>query len=311
MLESARLDQSSLGSTSQVRFIRTHNAYHLGDNLVHLHFLRKIARQLQLSGEPIMLVHACLSQYHHELRPLVEDTPNLKLCELDTDRIYAFKNWNPSHVSLSDGEVSVNAWRGVDDIWYNHKDRADFVKFHVEHWFPYLAQELGVKNPVKSAGDMLFDYPAIRSCGEKLPTQFRNRFDLLLVNSAPGSGQFRGYDEFLLAQLAQKIADRGFRVISTAPLPPSTLKSSRKVLCTADDCLSVTDIGHLSLNCRVIAGVSTGPMWTTHNVWNSLCPDPPSRIVLLDNERVELSPNTRHVDNIADAASLMAAEGLL
>lgn len=283
--------------------LRTHNAFHLGDNLVHLHFLRKAA----IANPRKAFVHAAGYAYQHELRPLAEDVPNLKLTELDSDPVYGWKDWNQSHIEFGNS-VSVNSWRGINNFWYDNPDRADFVKFHVEHWFPYLANELSIENPIKSGADMLFDYPAIKTCGERLPIQFRNRFDLLLINSAPGSGQFKGYNEFLLAQLASKIASRGFRVICTAPLPELPAKAN--CICTQDHQLGVTDIGHLSMHCRVIAGVSTGPMWPTFNVWNS-DKSGPRRIILLDNERVELSPNTTHVDNIADAAALLGAEDLL
>ncbi len=259
---------------------RTHNAYHLGDNLVHLNFLRRVA----LENPDRTFVHYAQWNYLKQLDEVVSDIPNLILAE--------FNYMLPSD--------SIDSWRGREGFWYGHDDRNDFVKFHVEHWFPWLADRMKVKNPVQSAADMLFDYPAIR---HGLSAQFS--CDVLVINSPPGSGQFTSYNEYGLAGLASAISANGFNVVATHELPPNILN----VACTAKAGLSVTAIGHLSLHCHTILMVSTGPSWPTFNIWNQ--ESVKHRIILLHPERVELAPNTFHCTSVLEAGEVLRQSGLL
>ncbi len=258
---------------------RTHNSFHLGDNLVHLHFLRKVA----LANPYRKFIHAAQWQYLKQLKDVVADVHNIELSD--------FNYTTPSD--------SINAWRGDNQFWYSHPDRLDFVKFHVEAWFPYLAEKMNVENPIKCQTDMLFDYPAIAAS----PLLTHPSFDVLLINSAPGSGQFTSFNEWELGRLGADIAQKGFSVISTAPTPSS------KIPCTADQNLSVTQIGHLSLHCHTIVMVSTGPSWTCFNIWNQNSIK--LRVILLDSERVHLSPNTMHCVRIEEAREVLKKAGLL
>ncbi len=258
---------------------RTHNSFHLGDNLVHLHFLRKVA----LTNPDRQFIHAAQWQYLKQLQDVISDVHNLELTDFN-------------YLTPSD---SIDAWRGANQFWYSHPDRLDFVKFHVEAWFPYLADKMNVENPIKCQTDMLFDYPAIAAS----PLLTHPSFDVLLINSAPGSGQFSSFNEWELGRLGADIAQKGFSVISTAPTPSS------KIPCTADQNLSVTQIGHLSLHCHIVVMVSTGPSWTTFNVWNQ--DSIKLRIILLDSERINLARNTMHCVRIEEAAEVLKKAGLL
>jgi len=262
--------------------IRTHNAYHLGDNLIHLNFLRRIA----LNNSDRQFVHYCDWHLKRQLKDVVQDVPNIKLLELN----YLLPN------------DSIDAWRGAHGHWYNHPNRNDFVGYHLE-WFESLSERMGVENTVKIPGDMLFDYPAIIE--STLDGVFQVPFDVLVVNSAPGSGQFRNFDKHGLSMLASQMAKNGLEVVVTSPVPnylghvPST--SSRG--------LSVTQIGTLSLHCSHILMVSTGPSWPTFNVWNLNAIK--NRIILLDEERINLSPNTFHCTQITEASEVLKQCGLL
>ncbi len=248
---------------------RTHNAYHLGDNLVHLHFLRKVA----LANPNRQFIHAAQWQYLSQLRDLILGVPNLGLAD--------FNYMTPPD--------SIDAWRGANGFWYQSEIRNDFVRFHVEQWFPHLADRMKVENPIKCAKDMLFDYPAIQrnSCGPE-------RYDVLVINSPPASGQFSRYDEQVLNEIAQKMYRNGLSVCSSCPQRAY---------------ISVTQFGFLSLNCHTILMVSTGPSWPTFNVWNQ--DTVKHRIILLDPERVNLSPNTTHCATIDEAAEVLKGIGLL
>ncbi len=256
---------------------RTHNAYHLGDNLVHLNFLRKVA----LANPDRQFVHAAQWQYLRQLQDIVADVPNLGLTD--------FNYTTPSD--------SINAWRGDKQFWYSHPDRLDFVKFHVEAWFPYLADRMNIENPIKCAKDMLFDYPALRT-EPRHPTGC----DILVINSAPGSGQFSGYDQYQLAILAGSMVRNGQSVVVTDDFPKNLVSTQRLGY-------TVTEIGYLSLYCHTILMVSTGPSWPTFNIWNQ--ESVKNRIILLEPERVNLSPNTMHCATIDEAEEVLKGAGLL
>ncbi len=249
---------------------RTHNSYHLGDNLVHLNFLRKVA----IANPERAFVHAAQWQYLKQLQDVIADVPNVEL-----------KDFN--YTTPSD---SINAWRGDKQFWYSHPDRNDFVKFHVEAWFPFLSDRMGVANPIKCAKDMLFDYPAIQ---EPVFTKSWTEGEILVVNSPPGSGQFRNYDEGAFDPIITRMVEKGLQVVSTWPAKG----------------LSVTQIGNLSLACHTILMVSTGPSWPTFNIWNQ--ESVKHRIILLEPERVSLSPNTLHCTSIEQAETALVAYGLL
>jgi hypothetical protein len=246
---------------------RTHNAYHLGDNLVHLNFLRKVA----LANPDRQFVHAAQWQYLKQLQDVVADVPNVEL-----------KDFN--YTTPSD---SINAWRGDKQFWYSHPDRNDFVKFHVEAWFPYLADRMGVENPIKCAKDMLFDYPAL------LQQKFVAGFDVLIINSPPSSGQFPSYNEFALYEIGNRIKNKGFTVLLSHPYSG----------------MSVSWYGFASMQCHTILMVSTGPSWPTFNVFNQKSIK--NRIILLEPERVNLSPNTMHCSTVNEASEVLKGAGLL
>jgi hypothetical protein len=251
---------------------RTHNAYHLGDNLVHLHFLRKVA----LANPGRHFVHYAQNQYNWQLRPLVEDIPNLKLDDF-------------GYMLPSD---SINAWRGANNFWYQSTIRNDFVEFHLKEWFPHLCERMGVENPMREPKDMLFDYPAIKD----RQTVTAGTFDVLVINAPPMSGQFEGYDSYEIKNTVEKLQNRGFRVITTGTGIPEQF-------------FTASEVGFLSLHCHTILMVSTGPSWPTFNVWNQ--DSIKTRVILLDNERVNLAPNTVHCSRIEEAEEVLKGEGLL
>ena len=136
--------------------IHTYNEYHLGDQLIHLHYLRKVCKE----NPHLDFTHHCQEQYHAQLLPLTEDAPIL-LRDL--------------HIPPG----AFNSWIGYKNFFYNHGARRDWVVFH-QSWFDYLSDRLEVANPIACKEDFLFDYPALGA-----PTQYE--FDYLLINSPPAS----------------------------------------------------------------------------------------------------------------------------
>ena len=209
--------------------IHTYNEYHLSDNLIHLNYLRKICEQ-----EPHLdFVHHCHPQYHSQLLPLTEGVSII----LD-------------NLTIPPG--SVNSWIGRDNYFFNHPLKRNWVQFHMD-WFDHLSNLLEVSSPIACKEDLLFDYPALKE-----PARYQ--FDLLMVNAPPQSGQLPDFTPEFFKKRVMDLSNEGLKVITTHPtgIVPSTLESH----------YTVTDIGILSKGVQLIEGVATGPMWTTHNLFN-------------------------------------------
>lgn len=174
----------------------TFNQYHLGDNLIHLNYLRKL-------GVPV--THYCDATHHYQLEPLTRDT----------------------QISLAGiGEVAsgaINAWIGEDGYFYNHPKQDDWVAFHLD-WFTRLSEKLGVPNPIATSKDLLFDYPAL------LDGTYPE-YDYLVINSVPLSGQLPSYHPDWFLPHIEFWVKQGLRVITTLPtgLCPSTVDTGMTV----------------------------------------------------------------------------------
>jgi hypothetical protein len=232
--------------------IYTFNEYHLGDNLIHLNYLRK-ASILNPDKE---FTHHCNPQHHIQLAPIIDEFP-----------IYL--------KDLSIHPHSVNSWIGVNNFFYEHPKRRDWVAFHLD-WFSYLSSVLGIANPMASKGDLLFDYPA-------LTARTFSEFDYLIINAPPMSGQLPDFHPNYFVELVRKLCNQGFKVITTHPtgLTNSTLEWG----------MDVTQIGNLSNYCQHIIAIDTGPLWTTFNVFNAF--GVLSRTIYgRTSDTINLTPNT-------------------
>jgi len=209
--------------------IHTYNEYHLGDQLVHLNYLRQVCKE----NPHLEFTHHCQEQHHSQLLPLCEGVPI-------------------SLQGLSIPPGAINAWIGRENYFYNHPARADWVLFHLA-WFDYLSDLLEVANPIACREDLLFDYPALNA-----PTRYE--FDYLIINSPPHSGQLPTFNPEFFIKRARDLSNEGYKVITTHPtgVCQSTLELR----------MTVSDIGALSNGARHIEGVATGPMWTTFNIFN-------------------------------------------
>ena len=198
-------------------------------------------------------------------------------------------------------------------FWDTHPRRNDFSSFYIE-LFAILSRQMGLKSPFCEPADLWFDYPAIRDgrgCKKILGDAGADQFDFLVVNSVPLSGQLRAFrgDPDHLTPLIDELAAT-YRIIVTNPLNrPDAQMPRSTILCTQDYGLSVTDIGTLSLHCRYLLMVSTGPSWTTFNVWNRQTIR--LRVVLVDTEQLNLGGNTVQANTRHDARQILVEHGLL
>lgn len=235
--------------------IHTFNEYHLGDNLIHLNYLRKVATL----NPGLSFTHYCLEDLIFQLSPLTEGV-DITLKGL---------------AEKPDG--AINAWIGENRYFDTHPNNDNWVVFHL-HWFEKLSASLGVSNPIGEARDLLFDYPELGR-GEYEP------FDYLVINSIPLSGQVTNYQHGWFDPHVKEWVSHGLKVITTYPtgVAPCTLDMGP---------LTVSQIGQLSRYCKHIFGIATGPIWPTFNTLNL---DSIESRTVFTFQSLDLAPRTRCV----------------
>ena len=239
--------------------IQTYNEYHLGDQLIHLNYLRR----LSYLYPNYIFRHYCNTIYIPQLLAVVEDCPSIELLPLGER-----------------GESSVNCWLGADGWFYRHPKQRHWVDLHLD-WFATLSKRLGVENPIRSKYDLFFEYPALRK-------KVYQPFDVLIINCPPGSNQLPSFsfDKF---ESLTKLLCKDMDVITVYPtkLCPSTLEMH----------LTVTEIGNLAQYCQYIVAVDTGPLWTTYNQWN-IDKVLGRTIYTTTFDSIDLTPNTEILQKI-------------
>lgn len=159
-----------------------------------------------------------------------------------------------------------------------------------------IADRAGLKPACTSRADWLFDHHELRR-----PCILSRPFDVLVVNAAPRSGQWQGYYPADLGTLVHELAANN-EVITTHAAPGAAYVTDHYGLTT-------TQIGQLSTLCTAIVAVATGPIWPTFNAFNlDSCK---LRVVLIDDERIELAPHTHHARTLDEARAILRAHLML
>lgn len=261
-----------------MKTITTFNALHLGDNVVHLHFLRKLAQRYP----EIHFTHGAPDQHLAQLYPLWQDLENLTVKSI-----------------AEVGQGAINAWCGAGGWWYQQPDTGDWCKATLR-WFQNLARAMGLVSPFSCARDLLFDYPELRN---RLSAPGA-RWNFLIVNAGPMSGQWQGHSYQGFSDLVRHLRAAGKTVITTCPSQVDGVPS------TMDVQGDVTHIGQVSQIADCIIGCVTGPMWPCLNVWNA--DTVTLRIHLQDRERVDVVPErTVHANHLSLVPEILRERGLL
>lgn len=240
-------------ASSRRERIKTYMQWHLGDNLIHLHFLRKLAEKYP----ELEFQHALNPAYMGQCAEVVQDMPRITLVPLSGD--------------MPEGR---DGWKGADGFFFSHPKKFQFAELYLD-LFGKLSREMGLSTPFQASKDLLFDYPAI------LTKQTAGSYDVLLVNSMPLSQQFKSYNENDFITLAGLLRDRGLAVITTQKIDG--------LPCTQDTQCSVTDIANISLRAKYFIAVCTGAMWPSMNVYNQNLHR--FKIILNDHEVVDIGKN--------------------
>lgn len=252
--------------------IRTFSTGALGNNLHHLHLLRKLA----LLNPKREFLHYCPDVFHWQLDPAIADTPNLKLA-----RAYKLAEKHALDMDAPHRTTTTGGW--ADDRLKVCATLCEFMELPC---------------PLREPRDLLFDYPAL-----KRPTALSAPFDFLIVNSRPTRGQFLGFTEpDYFDPLIERLMGR-YRVIVTG-------RTRLPVPCTLDYSLSVTQIGNLSLTCPYLVMASSGPSWPTFNVFN--LESVQLRVLLRDDGiTVDHAPRTVQVRTLAQAIEALKERKLV
>lgn len=251
------------------------NAYHIGDQMAHLQFLRKIA----VANPQHEWIHFMHEMHLAQLIPVVEDIPTIDLRPLESEQ---GKKAQDGQFVDADGKYRArNVWKNAGGYWENHEFRNDYTNFYIA-WFAKLAAEMGLLSPIMHPANLLFDYPKLLE-----PAWPGEEFDYLVINSRPCSGQFMAYDKLLYFDpLLDKLVKAGKRVVCTQATAIEGVKVTS---------LSLTQIGNLSMRCKNIVAVATGPLWPCCNVWAN----PEKLIICLDCPERNIAPGAIYATSLA------------
>jgi hypothetical protein len=266
------------------RTIYTYERHNLGDQLVFLHLARALAKQ-EPGG---MFVHFCNGCHIHQLSEVVADLPNIVLLpfenplwrEKEREAICVWKNAGAT--DTRHGE-SANYQQG---FWEKSKNRWDWSAFTLEH-HAWTAKRMGLQSPFTRREHLLFDYPALEYGNNAAPG-----YDFLIINSEPCSGQFKPMAEHGSGYL-DGLIEALFRSGNSIVLTNGTHKMQEWqdigeprgeiFVLGGPSSFTISQIGNLSLRCKNIIGVATGPFFPTLNTTNHHNHEGRKRIVLLDN----------------------------
>lgn len=213
--------------------IYTYIEYHLGDNLTHICYLRRLASDYA----NINFKHYCKTEYISELNFYTADLNNISIEPLQ-NRILG----------------AANAWKNYQKYWEGHAFKNIFHIFYKE-FYDQLSEKLGLSNPMLDGLDFIFDEKIIRLA---LKGRDFKSYDWLVVNSTPLSSQFtdanNSLDEFCI-ELAKKNS-----IITT--------KKVASIPCTTDLNMSLLEIAGQSMSTKYQLMISTGPSWLVLNGFN-------------------------------------------
>lgn len=259
-----------------MREVCFHSYANYGDNFWHLNYLRRLAEKYP----DIRFTHCPKPELLGQLGEVTADLPNIELRSV-VDRLPG----------------SIDAWIGAESyIWSQPGANTEHIPFMMG-WFQHLSKKIGLESPITEPVHLLLNYPALLR-----RTGLSKRYDFLIINAAPTSGQFRDYSEAKMTAFVDKLHQR-HKVIATGKCDVPGLLTAQ------DHNLSLTDIGSISLLCDRIVGVATGPIWPTFNIWNHhRCPN---RIMMLDREYLRHDEHCQHARSIGEAEDMLKEANLL
>ena len=223
-----------LDFSKKMKYINTYMEPHLGDNVYHLDYLRKVV-DLDSSYH---FTHYAREQYLNELQThLVGYENNIILKSynkgIPPDTIHGWINTN----NWFEGDYRPKAFKlegcpiAYDKMYIN--------------WYNHLEEKYNIPNPIKTSEDFKTKFNGLEIY------DLEKEYDVLLINSIPQSGQYL-YEEELFKELAFKFKTSGYNIISTYKI--------EEIECTLDYNYGLTQIAKISTKTPIIIAVHTGPL---------------------------------------------------
>lgn len=257
------------------RQVFTHEHHHLGDQMIHLHLLRALAKQHQ----DTFFTHFCHACHHENLREVIADLPNILLASFESPL------WSERK------HESIGVWKNEGDEWVNSPNRWNWSQ-HTLDLHARNARKMGFRSPFTRREELLFDYPALEGGAHFL------KADFLIGDSAPSSGQYAEWADHTRTPLQ--------------PLIDALRNAGHKVRITSEMKERGASVSHIGRNSAFSTHhimVPNGPFWPTLNVHNHHHHEGRRRIVLLDNGENLNMPNIEQVPNVEAVLQIAKSEG--
>ena len=224
------------------------SAYHLGDSVFAIHYLRNLLAQ----NDELICTLFINKKYNSELKyHIVGYEDRLKLARW-IDVAPAEKRFGIKAVELWHGSMPTPFSDKCKDVFNKNVINSNLYEF-----FEYVSDHIGLPFPFKDRDGVLLNNPSIL---ENAHPDLPDEFDILLVNSSALSGQYRGHPkhfENFISELKDK-----YSIIVTKAV------DDQNIPCTLDYGLNLMQIGNLSTKAIYIVAVGTAPIIPCMNIWS-------------------------------------------
>lgn len=174
---------------------------------------------------------------------------------------------------------SVDLWKNRFNYWSRNSLKYEYYDFYLL-FYSNISKKIGFSPDIKNKKHLFTQI--------KKNEEHCGNYDILFVNSDPISSQF-SYLESDLNDVIDKLSKK-YRLITT--------KKYKSISSSSDNGLSLYQIGQLSLSCKCIIAISTGPSWPILNLENFKNKKP---ILLLgDSENVNFSAQSKMASSVDD-----------
>jgi hypothetical protein len=228
-----------------------HNAAHVGDCLVSLHFLKKL-----VSKNNILCEFQCDLENSHgysvydgkensQLKEFISDTESVQITNHNHPNSINL-HWDPAVWRMKNFNLGIPAIEN-----YGYAEETISMWFHV---YNFIAQENGLVPPFETLDDVYFD-GVLFNHSDKYES-----YDYLITNGKPGSDQLAFSDE-RRQEFFEIICDVLYENNKTF----ITTEKVKDYPSTRDLGLSLCQIGNLAQNCKNVIGVPNSPFIMSMN----------------------------------------------
>lgn len=212
-----------------------HNEYHLGDCIQTLHFLIKCSEI-----NDIKFNFFCNSTYFDQLKPLLNDRVEL----VNLKHKGSIGTWVDDYKKYDEYKTQSKLENGLFDQ----------ANIFLLHWQD-ISKIMNLNCPFKEKKDLIYDEDILsKNC------RHYEKYDYLIINSKPLSGQCSCYSESKFINLVESLEKDNKTFITTNKI--------KNYPCTKDYNLNVVEIGQLAKNVKNIFSINTGPLHLCMNRWS-------------------------------------------